>query len=76
MGRKPKGARGQAWIDQMFQAQAVKNGDVIRRKITSVDHFASAALLEKEVKKRGFHMVISGDQYIVLCNTGQFKLVL
>ncbi len=74
MARAPA-LRGQAWVRQIFNAQAARNGGVVRRKISSVRRFASDAELENEVKIRGFHMVVSGDQYVILCNTGQFKLV-
>jgi len=63
------------WVQQIFQAQAVRNGGVVRRKITSVARFASAQALEREVRRRGFHMVVSGDQYVILCNAGEFHLV-
>ncbi|MGR9273185.1 hypothetical protein ACU8KI_01005 [Rhizobium leguminosarum] len=75
MARKPKGLRGQPWIEQIFQAEAARNGNLIRRKIASVHQFASEALLEAEVKRRGFHMIVSGDQYVILCNPGQFQVV-
>jgi hypothetical protein len=66
---------GRDWVRQIFQAQAVRNGGIVRRKIASVAHFASHDLLEAEVKRRGFHMVISGDQYVILCNKGDFQVI-
>lgn len=74
MARKPKLTPKQ-WINQIFQAQAVRNGGIVRRKMASVAQYASAADLEAEVKRRKFHMVVSGDQYVILCNTGQFHLI-
>jgi hypothetical protein len=74
MARTPA-RRGQAWVDQIFLAQAVRNGGVVRRKISSVNQFASEALLKAEVERRRFHMVVSGDQYVILCNAGRFDLV-
>jgi hypothetical protein len=63
------------WIRQIFLAQAARNGGVVRRKIDSVARFASHQALEAEVRRRGFHMVISGDQYVILCNAGQFQVI-
>ncbi len=74
MARAPA-LKGQAWVTQIFDAQAVRNGGVVRRKISSVGRFASEALLKAEVQQRGFHMVVSGDQYVILCNTGRFDLL-
>jgi hypothetical protein len=69
------GLRGSAWVRQIFEAQAARRGGVVRRKISSVGRFASEAELIAEVRHRGFHMVVSGDQYVILCNTGRFDLV-
>jgi hypothetical protein len=33
----------------------------------SVARFASPEALEAEVKRRGFHMVMMGDHYVILC---------
>jgi hypothetical protein len=73
--RRSAGLRGQPWIDQIFQAQAARNGAVIRRKISSVAQFASHDLLEAEVRSRGFHMITCGDQYVIICNPGQLQVI-
>lgn len=72
---RPRGPRGDQWIQQIFQAQAARNGGIVRRKIHSVVQFASTEALEAAVRRRGFHMVISGDQFVILCNPGQFQVV-
>ena len=64
-----------AWVKQIFKAKAAKNGGIVRRQVTSVQKHASEAELKAEVKRRGFHMVRSGHQYGIVCNTGQFKLI-
>lgn len=74
MARSPR-LTSKQWIAQIFQAQAARNGGIVRRKMSSVARYASAADLEAEVKRRKFHMVVSGDQYVILCNTGQFHLI-
>ena len=74
MARRPR-RTAQQWIHDIFLAQAARNGGVVRRKIASVMQYASAQDLEAEVRRRGFHMVVSGDQYVILCNAGQFRLV-
>src|SRR5258707_5734 len=56
-----------AWIDQVFNAKSARNmGGIVRRSIKSVHKHASLDDLRKEVKIRGFHMVESGDQYVIL----------
>lgn len=64
-----------AWVNQIFAAKAAKNGGIVRRRVASVRKHSSEAALKKEVKRRKFHMVRSGHQYVIICNKGQFKLI-
>ena len=68
------GASPYEFINQIFEAQAVKKGGIVRRKKESVEKFASLQYLIQEVKQRGFHLIESGDQDIIICNSGNFKL--
>jgi hypothetical protein len=63
-----------AWIDQIFEADAVDKGDVVRRKVEDVRKNASLEDLLAEVKLRNFHLIETGDQYIVVCNSGVLKI--
>ncbi len=65
----------QQWVQQIFQAQAVQNGGIVRRKIANVVRYASIHALEAEVRRRGFHMVISGDQFVIICNAEDFQVI-
>ena len=62
------------YINRIFEANAVKDGGIVRRKISNVAKFASLKYLVKETEARGFHLIETGDQYVVFCNTGNFKL--
>jgi len=57
-----------AWINQIFRAGQVNQGNVVRRSMHDVARYASAAELEREVKARGFHMALIGEQYVIVCN--------
>ncbi len=59
-----------AWLTQLFKAGQVAKGNIVRRKKSTVDMYSSIAELEAEVKKRGFHLIETGDQLIVICNKG------
>ena len=61
-------------INDIFRAASAKNGNVVRRKIANVEKFATFKSLLKEVQARGFHLVETGYQYIIICNTGQIKV--
>lgn len=62
------------WIDQIFNCKQARNGGIVRRKLHSVATYASIFELKREVQRRGFHMVISGDQAIVFCHEGDLAL--
>jgi len=62
------------FINRLFEANAVKNGGIVRRKIENVEKYASFKYLIKEVEARGFHLIQTGDQYVIICNAGNFKL--
>ena len=63
------------WFRRIFRAQAARNGGIIRRSVNNVKELASEAEFIAYVKAKGFHMVRSGDQYVVLCHQGDFKLI-
>ena len=67
--------KGPAWIKQWFRAKAVSKGGVIRRSVDDVKKFASVKDLLAEVKRRKFHLIRCGGQYIVLCNKGSLKVI-
>lgn len=62
------------YINAIFSAKTIKNGGVVRRKIANVQKYASYDYLIREVEARGFHLLETGDQYVVICNRGHFRL--
>ena len=64
-----------SWLAQVFAAGAVAQGNIVRRKRASVIRYASLAELQREVRRRGFHMIYCGDQVIVICNTGAVRII-
>lgn len=63
------------WLNQIFTAQAVAKGGVVRRKITDVDAKVGRQTLELEVRRRGFHLIEAGTQFIIVCDTGHIRLI-
>ena len=63
-----------AWIDLVFSAKAAQGG-VVRRAIgwvaTEVGHDRFAT----EVRRRGFHLLLTQTQYIVICNAGPVRML-
>ncbi|WP_425989278.1 hypothetical protein [Brevundimonas sp. TWP2-3-2] len=65
-----------AWINQIFRAGQVNQGNVVRRSMFDVQKYASAAELEQEVRARGFHMALIGNQYVIVCHpSGAIQLI-
>jgi hypothetical protein len=62
-----------AWVNQIFRAAIVSKGGMVRRKKSSVLKYSSFRELSRETKKRGFHLLRNGGQYIIICNKGQFR---
>lgn len=59
-----------AWIDQMFDAQIVAREGIVRRKKEDVHQYASFNELIQRVRDEQYHLIETGDQYIVICNRG------
>lgn len=64
-----------AWIEQIFKSNQAKMGGIVRRNISSVDHYASRAELLRAAKRKGFMVMTNGDQYLIL-GKSHFKVVL
>lgn len=64
-----------AWVSQIFKAKAVTAGGIIRRKLASVLKYGAMELLLQEVRKRGFHLIQTGDQLIIVCNAGNIQII-
>ncbi len=64
-----------AWVRQMFQSQIAKRGGLVRRKITSIDKFASRAEVKAKSTKGGYHIVQHGDEWLVFCDKASVKII-
>lgn len=63
------------WFQAVFNAKACQSGGILRRAIRDVHREVGREAFIAEVQRRGWHLVISGDQYIVFCNDGDFRIV-
>ena len=63
------------WQARLFGAKSVQTGGVVRRKIRDVHREIGRDALIAEVKARGFHLLECGDQYVIICNSGQLRVV-
>ncbi len=58
------------WVDDIFGAAAAANGGVVRRSLESVHRYSSVQEVVDAALARGFHVIETGDQLVVLCHTG------
>lgn len=65
-----------AWVNQIFKSRIARRGGVARRKITSIDRYASKAAVKAEAQQRGYHIVEHGDQWLIFCDKASVKIIL
>ena len=63
------------WLDMIFEAKAARTGGVVRRKIAWVDREIGRELFELEVRKRGFHLIEAGSQFIIICDNRPIRMI-
>lgn len=63
-----------AWIEQIFDAQIVEKDGIVRRNKKDVERYASFESLLRYVRDQQYHLIETGDQYIVICNPGVLKI--
>ena len=64
-----------AWCAAVFGARAAARGGVLRRAVRDVEHEIGRDAFLREVRRRGFHLIECGGQFIVICNEGQMKVL-
>ena len=64
----------EAWIRLIFAAKAAE-GHVIRRNVTWIDREVGRDRFIAEVRARGFHLLQTADQFIVVCHSGPVHML-
>jgi hypothetical protein len=63
------------WLDQVFKAKSATQGGIVRRNIRDVDRKIGRERLELEVRRRGFHMIECGGQFIIICTRQHLRVI-
>jgi hypothetical protein len=71
----PSPLLGQDWLDQIFRAKAAQTGGVVRRKIADVEREVGRDALELAVRRRGFHMIECGRDFVILCTPAPLRII-
>ena len=64
-----------AWARQIFDCTAARNGGIVRRSVRWVDKEIGRERLIAECRGRGFHLLECGDQFVIICNAGQLRML-
>ena len=56
------------WIAEIFSAKASLRGGVIRRDVAWVEREIGHDRFCHEVRRRGFHLLRAGRQYVIVCS--------
>ncbi len=63
------------WLDLVFKAKAVGRGGIVRRAVKDIEREVGRERFIAEVRRRRFHMVECGGQFIVICNPGHMQVI-
>jgi hypothetical protein len=61
-------------IDEIFSAAISKNHGIVRRSKHDIDALIGFRRLLAAVKNRDFHLIETGDQYVIVCNPGVIQV--
>lgn len=63
------------WIETIFAAKAVARGGVVRRAVGWVETEIGRDRFVAEVRRRGFHLIECGPQFIVICHQNGLRVI-
>ncbi|WP_224824633.1 N-(5'-phosphoribosyl)anthranilate isomerase [Cognatishimia sp. MH4019] len=63
------------WLQQIFDSKAARQGGIVRRKARDVERTVGRERFVREIKRRGFHCVENGGQFVVFCNNEQVHVL-
>lgn len=69
-------SHAQYWLNEVFSAKAVTKGGVVRRSRHWVAAEVGTERFQAEVRRRGFHLLECGPQYVVVCSQAPIRLIL
>jgi hypothetical protein len=68
-------SRPDFWLSQMFSSKAAQKGAVIRRSIHWVEREVGQERFFDEVERRGYHLIRTADQFVVICHDGPVHIL-
>ncbi|WP_298432846.1 N-(5'-phosphoribosyl)anthranilate isomerase [uncultured Jannaschia sp.] len=63
------------WLAKLFGSRSAQSGGVVRRSTAWVEREVGRAAFVAEVRRRGFHLLETGGQFVVICHRGSLRVV-
>lgn len=63
------------WVRQLFGTKAARKSAVVRRSTAWVNREFGRDAFEAEIKRRGFHLLQTADQYVIICHNGPVRML-
>ncbi len=63
------------WMQRIFDAKSARQGGVVRRNLRDLELVVGRDAFERELRRRGYHAVINGNQVVVFCNNEPIQVM-
>ncbi len=63
------------WLDQLFSTKSAQRGAVVRRSTSWVEREVGHETFQQEIRRRGYHLIRTANQYIVICHSGPIDIL-
>ncbi|UAB90694.1 N-(5'-phosphoribosyl)anthranilate isomerase [Ruegeria sp. SCSIO 43209] len=63
------------WITQLISSRSARTGAVVRRLVAWVEREVGHAAFQAEVKRRGYHLIRTANQYVIICHNGPIDIL-
>ncbi len=63
------------WLTAVFDAKVCQKGGILRRAVADVTREVGRDAFVSEVRRRGWHLIQTGDQYAVFCHAGDLRIL-
>jgi len=64
----------EVWLDRIFSAKSA-DGHVVRRNVDWVTREIGLERFLAEVRAKGFHLIQTADQFVIVCHRGEIRLL-
>ena len=63
------------WIRQLFSAQTVAAGGIVRRQVRDVERLVGRERFLHEVRRRGYRAIENAGYFVIFCNADPVRVL-